>query len=53
MIMFSLVSYKILIDLLDFHQQLVTFSSVFIHSFIHAEHLYSASSRELLRGAQS
>src|SRR6218665_3554297 len=24
----------------------------FIHSFIHTEHLYSASSRELLRGAQ-
>ena len=23
----------------------------FIHSFIHIEHLYSASSRELLRGA--
>ena len=23
-----------------------------IHSFIHTEHLYSASSRELLRGAQ-
>src|SRR6218665_2087148 len=23
----------------------------FIHSFIHTEHLYSASSRELLRGA--
>src|SRR6218665_3315623 len=28
-----------------------SFIDSFIHSFIHTEHLYSASSRELLRGA--
>ena len=34
-------------ELYDLHPKLL----LFIHSFIHTEHLYSASSRELLRGA--
>ena len=29
----------------------VTLQYCYIHSFIHTEHLYSASSRKLLRGA--
>ena len=29
----------------------ICMNSEYIHSFIHTEHLYSASSRELLRGA--
>src|SRR6218665_530048 len=33
------------------HVPLILYYIHYIHSFIHTEHLYSASSRELLRGA--